>query len=91
VRAGTAPGHRDDIPLKPNPGGAVETARRLGVDPADILYVGDSGMDMQAAAGAGLFPLGVLWGFRSRQELLENGAQALASVPADIVTHAGLS
>ncbi|HER34750.1 MAG TPA: HAD family hydrolase [Halothiobacillaceae bacterium] len=84
-------GHRDGLPLKPDPTGAVETARRLGVDPADILYVGDSGMDMQAAAGAGMFPLGVLWGFRSREELLENGALALAGVPADIVTHAGLS
>lgn len=82
-------GHQDGIPLKPDPGGAIEMARMLGLEPARILYVGDSGMDMEAATRAGMFPLGVLWGFRSRDELLEHGAQALASVPRDVVTHLG--
>lgn len=82
-------GHRDGVPLKPDPGGAIVVARRLGVEPADILYVGDSGMDMQAAAAAGMTPLGVLWGFRARAELLEKGARALASRPRDIVTYVG--
>lgn len=79
-------GHKDGIPLKPDPGGAIEMARLLGLAPGDILYVGDSGMDMTAATAAGMFPLGVLWGFRSRQELLENGARGLCSVPSDIVS-----
>lgn len=79
-------GHGDDIPLKPDPAGALEAARRLGVAPERILYAGDSGMDMAAAKSAGMFPVGVLWGFRSRQELLDNGARALASHPRDLVT-----
>lgn len=79
-------GHRDGIPLKPDPGGAIEVAALLGVAPQRILYVGDSGMDMQTAVAAGMTPLGVLWGFRSRKELLDAGAAALASVPRDIVS-----
>jgi phosphoglycolate phosphatase len=80
-------GHSDDIPLKPDPTGPLEVARRLGVKPEQTLYVGDSGMDMEAARHAGMFPLGVLWGFRSRKELLDTGARALANHPRDIVTH----
>jgi phosphoglycolate phosphatase len=79
-------GHRDGIPLKPEPGGAVAVASQLGFPPAEILYVGDSGMDMQTAVGAGMTPVGVLWGFRSRKELLDAGAAALAVVPSDVVS-----
>lgn len=54
--------------------------------PEDCLYIGDSGVDMQTAQNAGMLPMGVLWGFRERKELLSNGARFLADKPEDIIT-----
>jgi phosphoglycolate phosphatase len=72
------------LPLKPDPAGALLVARTLGISPADFLYVGDTAVDMRTALAAGMFAVGVLWGFRSG-ELEDNGAQALIERPSDIV------
>lgn len=78
-------GQRDEVAKKPDPAGAYEAARLMGVAPDRVLYVGDTGTDMQTACAAGMFALGVTWGFRPEQELLDNGAQALAHHPRDII------
>lgn len=78
-------GHHSGINHKPDPQGALMMAEELHVDPAEVLYVGDSGVDMQTAVGAGMYPLGVLWGFRTREELLENGAKLLVEKPQEII------
>lgn len=57
------------FPAKPAPDAALELCRRFGTDRADALYVGDSNVDMNTAAAAGIASCGVLWGFRSREEL----------------------
>ena len=44
---------------------------------ADFLYLGDPKVDMTCACSAGMNPVGVLWGFRTAQELLDNGAKVL--------------
>ena len=44
------------LPRKPDPAGAREVARRLGVAPGEILYLGDTDTDMQTAVAAGMFP-----------------------------------
>ena len=59
-------GHRDGQVLKPDPAGALAIAARLKVAPAEVDYVGDSGVDMQTARNAGFFAVGVTWGFRRR-------------------------
>jgi phosphoglycolate phosphatase len=79
-------GFSDDIAPKPDPTGALMVARQLGLDPATILYVGDSGVDMKTAVAAGMYPLGVLWGYRSENELRATGASRLVSSPHEIVT-----
>lgn len=56
-------------PTKPSPDAALEFCRRWCDDKSKVLYVGDSGVDMQTAANAGTDACGVLWGFRSRAEL----------------------
>ena len=66
-----------DLPLKPDPRGALLVARRLAAEPAATAYVGDSGIDMTTATRAGMIAVGVTWGFRSREELLDNGAVVL--------------
>lgn len=56
-------------PTKPSPDAALEFCRRHCGDKTKVLYVGDSSVDMQTAANAGIDACGVLWGFRSRAEL----------------------
>ena len=46
----------------------------LGATPADTLFVGDSNVDIRTAKNGGLTGCGVLWGFRTRQELEAEGA-----------------
>ena len=78
-------GESPSTPRKPDPSGAMHIMERMGVEPGECLYIGDSGVDMQTATAAGLYPVGVLWGFRTADELLSNGAKVLVEKPADIV------
>jgi|ERR1035437_1503832 phosphoglycolate phosphatase len=75
-------GASDQFPRKPDPASAIETAKRLGVPPAECLYVGDSGVDMRTARAAHMCAVGALWGFRGREELLNDGAQFLIKKPS---------
>jgi phosphoglycolate phosphatase len=78
-------GARPGVPRKPDPTAALEIAGLLGVAPGDILYLGDSGVDMRTARAAGMFPVGALWGFRAAPELVESGAALLLSRPAELL------
>ena len=82
-------GQRDGVPPKPDPAGAFEVAQRLNIAPANFLYLGDSAVDMKTAIAAGMFPVGVLWGFRPAQELREGGAQVLIERPLEILSLLG--
>lgn len=72
-------GQKADIPKKPDPTAVLAMARTLSLDPKEILYVGDSGVDMETGRNAGMDPCGVLWGFREKEELLSCGAKFLAA------------
>ena len=61
-------------------------ADTLAIPPANILYLGDTGTDMQTAVRAGMFPVGALWGYRTREELQSHGAQALIEQPQELLT-----
>jgi len=73
------------VPVKPDPAGPRQVIAHLGVLPAEILYLGDTDVDMLTAVGAGMFPVGVLWGFRPAQELLDSGAKVLLDHPLDLL------
>jgi phosphoglycolate phosphatase len=79
---GQSPGR----PKKPDPAAALEIAARLGRPPAEVLYLGDTDTDMQTAVAAGMFPVGALWGYRTRAELLAHGAKALLARPLDLLS-----
>ena len=70
---------------KPNPLGALQICEKLGVSPVDLIYVGDSGIDMQTANNAGMYAVGALWGFRTEEELISNGAKYLLNHPLDLI------
>lgn len=79
-------GDLSGLPRKPDPKKVLIIAQNLSVNPAEIVYIGDSSVDMQTAVNAGMLPVGVLWGFRSKEELLENGAELLLTQPADLLS-----
>lgn len=68
-------GQQEGVPRKPDPTAALVIAERLGVDPTDCVYIGDSDVDMQTGNAAGMETVGVTWGFRSKQVLIEHGAK----------------
>ena len=82
-------GARTSFPRKPDPAGAMEIARKLGVAPSEFVYLGDTNTDMQTAVAAGMFPVGALWGFRTADELTASGAQALTETPLDLLAMIG--
>jgi phosphoglycolate phosphatase len=78
-------GETEAFPRKPDPASALDACMRLGVEPGETLYLGDSGVDMRTAKAAGFLALGALWGFRSEAELREAGADALLASPEDLL------
>lgn len=78
-------GEKPDVPRKPDPSSALDLLRRLGGAASSTLYIGDSAVDMQTAKNAGLTAVGVTWGFRSAETLLEAGADALVDEPAALL------
>ena len=71
-------GQKENVPPKPHAMGALNIAKSFNIKPEEIFYVGDSSVDMQTAANAKMKSIGVLWGFRPKVELIENGADFLA-------------
>lgn len=64
-------GQREGIPAKPDPSIVQDIIAKAGVKNEEVLYVGDSDVDMQTAHHAGVAAVGVAWGFRPRTELEE--------------------
>ena len=77
-------GPKEGIPKKPDPAGVREVLRITGIALEDALYVGDTWVDMQTAQNSGVQSCGVLWGFRTRQELVENHADFIAANAAEL-------
>ncbi|MEE0325326.1 HAD family hydrolase [Butyricicoccus sp.] len=78
-------GEHVGVPRKPDPTSCRMVMQQLGVQPEQVLYVGDSGTDMQTAKNAGLYAVGVTWGFRSKEVLLKYGADVLVHRPEQIL------
>ncbi len=72
-------GERPGVPRKPDPTAALALAAQLGVEPVDCAFVGDTPVDMDTARAAGMYSIGVTWGFRSAAELRAHGARALVA------------
>lgn len=73
------------VPLKPDPAPVHKLLERMGAGKENTLFVGDSNVDIQTAKNSGLAGCGVLWGFRSRQELEGEGADYIAAQPEDLL------
>ena len=80
-------GQKENVAIKPNPEGAFRILALLGLDTSEVVYLGDTATDMKTGKNAGFFTVGALWGFRDRQELEENGADAIISHPLELLRY----
>jgi phosphoglycolate phosphatase len=78
-------GQKTDVPKKPDPTMAIEIATKLNTKVEDMIFVGDTATDMKTAKSAGMIAVGVEWGFRGVEELLENGADFIVKTPQEIL------
>ena len=82
----TVIGEQEGVPKKPDPSGALKAAKICGADPSECLYFGDTNTDMKTGKNAKMTTVGVLWGFRGREELAAFQPEFLLEKPLDILT-----
>ncbi len=78
-------GIAEDCPAKPDPTGANAICKTLGIPAEETLYLGDTNTDMKTANAAGMYAVGVTWGFRSAEELKTYGAKTLIDHPSELL------
>ena len=78
-------GERPDCPKKPAPDMLIRAAEEMGIPLGDVIYVGDSEVDVQTARNAGIPCLSVLWGFRDREEIRAEGGSLFCGDPSLLV------
>jgi phosphoglycolate phosphatase len=79
-------GQQPGTPVKPDPAAALELSVTLGVPAEGFLFLGDTGIDMRTATAAGMTPVGALWGFRDRDELIGAGARWAIRHPLELLS-----
>ena len=67
-----------ELPTKPDPTAPLLIAERMGLSPTEIAFVGDSQVDILTAKNAGMYPVGVSWGYRPAELLIAEGARVIA-------------
>lgn len=78
-------GNVDGRPTKPDPAVLFEILNEMNVKKENCVYVGDTSVDMKTGKNAGIFTIGVLWGFRDFEELKASGADLIVSRPNEIL------
>lgn len=79
-------GQQEGVPRKPDPAAVHMILEELGVSAEESLYIGDSDVDMLTGCAAGVAAIGVTWGFRSKEVLMEHGATYIVDKPQEIVS-----
>ncbi|WP_317366924.1 HAD family hydrolase [uncultured Tyzzerella sp.] len=80
-------GYKSEETKKPNPYGALLIANHFNIEPKDCVYIGDTDTDMQTGIRAGMYTVGVTWGFRDREELISNKANDVIDTPIDLLKY----
>ncbi len=81
-----ATGEKEGVGRKPAPDVIYKTLKELHVEKENAVYVGDSEVDIKTAKNAGIPCISVLWGFREKQFLMEEGASAFAETPEELIS-----
>ena len=77
-------GERENIRKKPAPDTVIEALRQLNASASGAVYIGDSDVDVMTARNSGMPCISVLWGFRDKEFLKENGATTFVTAPDEI-------
>ena len=80
-----AQGQVEGVPVKPDPTAVWQICKALHVNPEECAFVGDSDVDMHTAINAKCLPVGVAWGYRGADVLIEAGAKVLVREPRELV------
>ena len=78
-------GNKEGVPVKPDPSIVFDILGKVPTRKTKVLYVGDSGVDMETARRACVDSCGVTWGFRPLKELRDNHADNIVDDPAEII------
>ena len=78
-------GQTDEMPMKPDPAGFLKIVEKFGCTKDQCVMIGDTNVDMQTGKNASSHTIGVLWGFRTEQELCDNGAEIIISSPDELI------
>ena len=81
-------GQRQGMPRKPDPTAATYVAKQIGVRPSKCIFVGDSDVDIRTAENADMRSIGVSWGYRNVDLLVNIGANYIAQNPNEVIEHA---
>lgn len=84
IRFAAVFGQREGIPVKPHPQIIEDILTLVPVNKEEVIYIGDSGVDMQTALYAGVESIGVTWGFRPKEELLQHSPTHLVDSADEI-------
>lgn len=72
--------------LKPDPTESIEMLKLVGGSPSECAFVGDTSVDVYTGKNMGArLSIGVSWGFRARQTLVDAGADVIADHPSDVL------
>jgi len=82
-------GALEGVPLKPDPTSALEIVSELGIQPERSIFIGDTPVDIKTGRNAGMLAVGVTWGFRSVDELLDAGADHIIESPLELLEDLG--
>ena len=82
-----AQGISETVKRKPNPDAVFELIKLQKAQDEENIYVGDSEVDIETAKNAGLKCICVSWGFRSREQLIENGAEIIIDEPKELLKY----
>lgn len=85
IKFSAVSGDEPGQPRKPDPTRALAIAKKMSVAAADVAYFGDTAVDIQTALNAGFLAVGVTWGFRPREELVDSGAHIIIDNPSEIL------
>lgn len=78
-------GNRPDLAPKPSPDSVNEVIEKMGLERSEIVYIGDTEVDIQTANNAGIDCIGVDWGFRDGEYLRELGARYIVKEPMEVL------
>ena len=78
-------GERPEIAKKPAPDMVNSALEQLQISKEDAVYIGDSDVDVATARNSRLDMIAVDWGFRTREFLVEQGAEIIVSKPEEIL------